>query len=164
MRTDSHPSDWDQVHLSDVADTFSGGTPNRQVDSFFGGDIPWIKSSEVNKDFINETEEYLTDLGLRSSSAKWVVPETPLVAMYGATAGQVSWLMIKATTNQAVLAVQSRDGSADSRWLYWALERNTGRMLASVQGSGQPNLSKSILDSLVLPPPPSQNRSRSPGS
>lgn len=109
----------------------------------------WVKSTEVNLRQISDTSEKLTQLGLKSSAAKWVRAQSPLVALYGATAGVVGWLNIPATTNQAVLAVQPQDGT-HARWLYWILKNSTRDILASVQGSGQPNLSKGTLDGTML--------------
>lgn len=145
---------WEEVQLGDVAETYAGGTPSRSIASNFGGGIPWVKSGELNADAIEATDETLTKAGLDRSSATWVPARTPLVAMYGATAGQVSWLAISATTNQAVLAALPKSmDDTDPRWLYWALRLASRQMLAGVQGSGQPNLSKRALDSLVLKRP-----------
>ena len=146
------PREWDCKELAELAATYAGGTPPRDIPGCFGGDIPWVKSAEVNRTSICATDERITELGLRRSSAKWVPPGTPLVAMYGATAGVVSWLAIRATTNQAVLAVVPNSGH-DGRWLYWALTFSARRLMASVQGSGQPNLSKSTIDALTLAVP-----------
>ena len=70
-----------------------------------------MKSGELRKPAIHSTEEHLSSLGLAASSAKWVPSRTPLIAMYGATAGCVSWLAIDATTNQAVLALVPRSAN-----------------------------------------------------
>jgi len=151
---DSNPASWDSLRLDELANCYAGGTPNRALASNFGGGIPWVKSGEVNADEIRETEETISLAGLSNSSARWVPPDTPLIAMYGATAGQVSWLKIPATTNQAVLAIEPTSALANARWLFWALKRAAPRMLASVQGSGQPNLSKKALDAFQLRRPP----------
>ncbi|WP_409275625.1 restriction endonuclease subunit S [Pseudomonas sp. KCJK9111] len=146
------PRKWSCRTLAHIANTYAGGTPSRDTPGFFGGDISWVKSTEVNRESISSTDEQITQLGLRNSSAKWVPADTPLIAMYGATAGVVSWLAIPATTNQAVLAAVPNTDQ-DGRWIYWALIWSAPRLLASVQGSGQPNLSKSTIDSLVLAVP-----------
>ena len=146
------PKDWDLKEIQEIAFTFAGGTPSRDIPGFFGGSIPWVKSTEVNQDSIDSTDEKITEFGLQNSSAKWVPPGTPLIAMYGATAGVVSWLNIRATTNQAVLALLPLENIAP-RWLYWALSFASKRILASVQGSGQPNLSKTNIDAILLAMP-----------
>jgi type I restriction enzyme, S subunit len=143
------PRGWETTSVDQVAETFAGGTPSRSNAEYYGGDIPWVKSSEINKREINRTEETLTQSGYQSSSAKWVPVETPLIAMYGATAGAVSWLRIKAVTNQAVLAVLPQSDT-NARWLYWELTFRSNQILARVQGSGQPNLSKTLIDNSLV--------------
>ena len=130
--------------------TYAGGTPSRAVESYYGGDIRWVKSTECNLPEIWETEEKLTATGLKSSSAKLVPENTTLIAMYGATAGVVSFLRVSATTNQAVLAVPGGANYSEKfihHWLIW----NREKLLFLAQGSGQPNLNKSMIDDLPLP-------------
>lgn len=151
------PRSWEALRVDEVSDTFSGGTPSRAVTGFYVGWVPWVKSAEVNKTIIEETEEHITERALAGSSAKWVPPKTALMAMYGATAGVVSWLAVRATTNQAVLALPPRSEQTNPRWLYWALRFGVPRILSTVQGSGQPNLSKSTIDAALLAcPDPSE--------
>lgn len=146
------PLGWEAKPIEALAETFAGGTPSRGNTSLFGGHIPWVKSTEVNLREITSTSETLTELGFKSSSTKWVNANRPLLALYGATAGVVGWLAVDATTNQAVLAFEPNE-NIDSRWLYWALTNSTNAIMASVQGSGQPNLSKSIIGRVLIPTP-----------
>jgi type I restriction enzyme S subunit len=143
------PKEWEVGRIIEVAETYAGGTPNRSNVAFYDGEIPWVKSSELNQVEIDRTEESITSLGYQSSSTKWVPPNTPLIAMYGATAGVVGWLSIQAVTNQAVLAVIP-SFNINSRWLFWELSFRSPKILASIQGSGQPNLSKSLIDSSLI--------------
>lgn len=147
------PREWIVKQLSEFCDTYAGGTPSRGMDAFFGGDIPWVKSSEVNLERIFVTKESLTQAGFNASSAKWIPAGTPLIAMYGATAGQVSWLDIRATCNQAVLAIVPSEKCANARFLFWSLKRVAPQIVKLATGSGQPNLSKAIIDrtSVALP-------------
>lgn len=147
------PKEWEIVKISSCSETFAGGTPSRGRLDYYGGSIPWVKSAEVNLDEIISTEETLTEKGHRFSSARWIEPNTALIAMYGATAGQVSWLTIRATANQAVLALPARESQTDPRWLYWAAKNAMPRIMASVQGSGQPNLSKGVIDKSIISRP-----------
>lgn len=141
----------------EVADAFAGGTPDRSNPAHFGGSIPWVKSGEVAGPPITETEETLTLEGLRSSSAKWCPAQASLVAMYGATAGQVGRLAIRATTNQAVLCVVAKD-QAEADFLYYALSAAVPSLLRQLQGSGQPNLNAAMIKKLALPWPDTQTR------
>ena len=143
-----------------IVDSYAGGTPNRSRDDYFGGDIPWVTSGEVNNPTIQSTIENITTSGFNSSSARWIPQNSILVALYGATAGQVSLLKIKATSNQAVLAVIPNKEETDTEFLYYSIVYNKEKLLFLAQGSGQPNLSKNIVDrlELLIPGLPAQRR------
>jgi type I restriction enzyme S subunit len=130
--------------------TYAGGTPSRANPNFFKGSVPWVKSTECNYREVNHTEEYISELALRQSSAKLVPVGSVLVAMYGATAGQISYLNIEAATNQAVLSIIPND-KYDSKFIYYWLNFCKERLIYLAQGSGQPNLNKGIVDSVGLP-------------
>ncbi len=137
---------WKKEHLKNILeDSYAGGTPNRSREDFYGGTIPWVTSGEVNQSKIIETNEYITDLGYKNSSAKMIPKNTVLLAMYGATAGQVSMLKIPATSNQAVLAIIPCK-ELDKNYLYHNLRYFKERILFSAQGSGQTNLSKELVE------------------
>ena len=99
-------SKWTTHALGEVVNTFSGGTPSRSKPEYFGGNIPWIKSGELNAGWVSQTSEHITEQGLKASSAKIVKPGTTLLALYGATAGVVGRTRIAAAINQAVLAIE----------------------------------------------------------
>lgn len=145
---------WKKVKLGEViVDSYAGGTPNRSRSDYFGGDIPWVSSGEVNNPEINSTLENISIEGLNNSSAKWIPENSILVALYGATAGQVSMLRIKATSNQAVLAVIPKADVADTMFLFYQIVYNKDNLLYLAQGSGQPNLSKNLVDGLEISVP-----------
>ncbi|KKG06140.1 restriction endonuclease subunit S [Methanosarcina mazei] len=151
------PKEWDVEILSKYTVTYAGGTPSRSRSDYFGGSIAWVSSSEVNNPKIYKTKETITQEGLDNSSAKWVKSGSVLIAMYGATAGKISRLFIDATTNQAVLAcMDNKDLRA--RYLYYIMFFLKDQILFKVQGSGQPNLSKDIIDKtlLLIPSPDEQ--------
>ena len=147
------------VTVADVAKVFAGGTPSRNKVSYYGGDVPWVKSGEVANSPITSTEEMLTPEGFAKSSAKWCEVGSTLVAMYGATAGKIGWLAIRAATNQAVLCVSAVD-PAHARFLYHALSAAAPNLMTRTQGSGQPNLNAAIVKSLRLPWPDALVRER----
>jgi type I restriction enzyme S subunit len=146
------PCDWDLALLGKQCRTYSGGTPSRTRREYFGGGIPWIKSGELNQTWIYSTEETLSESGARSSSAKYVEPNTLIYALYGATAGVVGVAKIKALINQAVLAIVPGD-RISSDYLFRYLEHNKGRILARYVQGGQPNLSAEIVKNLKIPVP-----------
>ncbi len=154
------PPNWKISRLGDkaIARTVSGGTPNRSISDYFGGDIPWVKSGELNDNYIRETEEKITQLGLKNSSAKIFPKETLLIALYGATAGKTAILKIEASANQAVCAIFPVNDSFDSGFLQYYLIYVRPQILNARSGGAQPNISQRVLSSLdvVLPPPPEQ--------
>lgn len=139
------PEGWDKIILGDYTISYAGGTPSRDNPEFYGGNIPWVSSGEVNQNYINETNEYITQKGLKFSSAKMILKNSILLALYGATAGQVSKLLINATANQAVLAINGNSELLND-YLYYCLNFNKDKILYLAQGSGQPNLSKALVD------------------
>ena len=153
---------WKTMKLGDlIIDSYAGGTPNRARDDYFGGDIPWVSSGEVNNPMINSTIENITQAGLNNSSARWIPENSILLALYGATAGQASMLKIRATANQAVLAIIPNNEVVDTQFLFYQIFHNKQNLLFLAQGSGQPNLSKSIVDRLDISYPeslPAQRR------
>jgi len=155
------PREWNVRKIGHLSGSFAGGTPSRSVPGSFGGGIPWVKSAEVGRrGGIYWTEETVGPRAMGTSSLKWVEAKTPLMAMYGATAGVVGWLGIRATTNQAVLALPPHTGVADARWMYWALSWRSDSIISLQQGSGQPNLSKSVIDAALLVLPSSLTEQR----
>jgi type I restriction enzyme S subunit len=143
-------SNWVKDKIGNVADSFAGGTPSRSRPDYFNGEIPWISSSEVNLPYIEDTKEKITELGLENSNAKWIPKNSVLVAMYGATAGVVSKLLINATSNQAVLALVPDKNKIDGGFLYYQVKQNKEGILFLAQGSGQPNLSKDLIDNYEI--------------
>jgi len=143
-------SEWKVEAIGNLVESFAGGTPSRARTDYFNGDIPWISSGEVNLPYITDTKEKITQLGLESSSAKWIPKNSVLVAMYGATAGVVSKLLINATSNQAVLALVPKKELIDIDFLYYQVKENKEEILYLAQGSGQPNLSKDLIDNFKI--------------
>lgn len=148
----AHQSPYPLLKLGELASTSSGGTPRREVGSFFGGSIPWVKSGELSNPIVESTEEFLTEEGLDNSSAKILNPGVVLLAMYGATAGAVSILGIPASTNQAICAIDAHD-RLDSIYLADYLRLIAPALLAKRIGGAQPNLTQDIIRNILIPVP-----------
>lgn len=148
---------WKTKTLGEIATFCSGGTPNRDRSDYFGGTIPWIKSGELNRDIITETEESITDLGLSNSSAKIIPAGTILIAMYGATAGVVAITNISAAINQAILAVKPTIPISIC-FLYNSIKNIMITAVNKYTQGGQPNFNSAIIKklSISLPPLPEQ--------
>mgnify|MGYP001271780080 CR=1 FL=1 len=143
-------SKWYKEKIGCLAETYAGGTPSRSNPEYFMGNIPWISSGELNQPRILQTNESITEEALNNSSAKWIPKNSVLIAMYGATAGQVSTNLIDATSNQAVLALIPDDELIDGEFLFYSLLNSKNDILFLTQGTGQPNLSKGLIDNFSI--------------
>ena len=116
-------SEWKKVKLSDVCfSAYSGGTPYRRNDEYYkNGLIPWLNTKEIIFNRIYKTENYITELGFKNSSAKWVPVNSVIIAMYGATAGRVAINKIPLTTNQACCNLIVDEKKADYRYIYYSI-------------------------------------------
>lgn len=138
------------VKLGDVAETSSGGTPQRGVGRFYGGKIPWVKSGELPDGIILETEESITDEGLSNSSAKLLPSGTLLIAMYGATVGKLGILGVPAATNQAVCAI-TPSSELDRDYLFYWLAKIRRSLVEASFGGAQPNISQTVVRNIEIP-------------
>ena len=147
------PEDWEVFQISEISDSYSGGTPSTVNKNYYGGSINWITSSELNQGVIRCTSECITELGLKHSSAKLIRPSTLLVAMYGATAGVAAISKISGAINQAVLAINLDENKSIAEYLinYW--RKNQAVIVSTYTQGGQPNLSGSIIKRIPVPLP-----------
>ena len=130
--------------------TKSGSTPSRtEIDYWKNGNIPWLKSGEVHNNVTVETEEYITKKATEETSAKLLPENTVLMAMYGVTAGEVGYLGIEATTNQAICGMIC-NSIEDATYLYFALLQNQKEISSLANGGAQNNLSKELIENLKL--------------
>ena len=147
-------SNFEMVRLGDLCKTSSGGTPLKSKSEYYeNGTIPWLKSGEVAQGFVHKSEEFITEAGLKYSSAKLFPIDTVLVAMYGATAGQVGVLKFEATTNQAVCGILP-NGNILPGFLYLVLKAKKEYLISLSSGGAQPNISQGIIKDLQIPLPP----------
>lgn len=130
--------------------TKSGTTPSRTENVYWkNGNIPWLKSGEVHNNITVETEEYITEKATEETSAKILPKNTVLMAMYGVTAGEVGYLAIEATTNQAICGMIC-NSIEDAAYLYFALLQNQNEISSLANGGAQNNLSKELIENLKL--------------
>jgi len=150
------PNGWEKGVVEDIAKVSSGGTPSRQNESYWlGGQVPWVTTTEVKLGIITNTEQKITEEGLKNSSAKLFPKDTILMAMYGQgkTRGQVAKLGIEASTNQACAALQLNEGfEVDYYYQYLISQYENIRDLAN--SGGQQNLSGGIIKGIHVPIPP----------
>lgn len=145
------PDDWTIMTVLEYAQSVkSGSTPSRTVNEYWtNGTIPWLKSGEVHNSITISTEEFITELGLQNSSTHILPPDTVLMAMYGVTAGEVGYLAVSATTNQAICGMLC-ENKARSAFLFFTLLYNQQHISRLSNGGAQDNLSKAFIESINL--------------
>lgn len=151
----TNPKGWNVSNIGALCSVLTGSTPSRQENSYFSGSIPWVKTTEVDGYIIKETEEYITEEGIRNSNCKLNPIGSIVLAMYGQgkTRGKVGILGIEAATNQAC-AVIHPSTNINMGYLYNYLKLSYETLRALGQGAGQPNLNLSIVKnfSVLMPP------------
>ena len=147
------PEGWRWVRLGDIAEWGSGGTPSRKIASYYRGNIPWLKTGDLNNGYIFSTEEHISEDALTHSSAKLFPVNTVIVAMYGATIGKVGILRIEAATNQACACGIPWQG-VNYKYLFYYIQSQADNFIRKSKGGAQPNISQNIIKKHVFPLPP----------
>ena len=147
------PDGWCWATVEQFASTASGGTPARREESYFGGDIPWVKSGELKDGPVLTSAETISDRGLAASSAKVFPAGTLCIALYGATVGKLGLLRMDAATNQAVCGILNPI-SVLPKYLYLSLRAIRPDLIQSGKGGAQPNISQQIVRQTVVAVPP----------
>lgn len=148
------------ARLGDLYKITSGGTPSRKhLEYYQNGTIPWVKTGDLKEKYLWTTDEKITEIGLKNSSARIYPQDTVLIAMYGATIGASSILKIEAATNQACAAFVKRDDIIPE-YLYAFLESQQSRFIKDAVGGAQPNISAGYLKKIEIPIPPLEEQRR----
>jgi len=151
---DGVPEGWEKGTVADFFNTTSGGTPSRKRPEFFEGDTNWVKTQELNEDFIFETEEKITTEALSKSSAKLFPSKTLLVSIYGGTnIGRTGILAMPSASNQACVALLPRHPSSNFIFAQLFLQNNRESLIGIAQGAAQTNISQQTLRkvSMIMP-------------
>ena len=147
-------SEWKKVKLGEICERVtSGGTPKANVSSYYNPPtIPWLKTKEVNYCRITETENYISEEGLKNSSAKLISPNSVIIAMYGQgdTAGRVAINKIPLATNQACCNLTIDKSKADYEFIYYQLCTLYDKLVSLKAGAAQPNLNARIIKNLEI--------------
>ena len=147
------PEGWEWQKLGDIGAWQSGATPNRLNKEYYGGDIPWLKTGDLNDGYIYEIPETITQKALEETSVKLNPAGSVLIAMYGATIGKVGILTFPATTNQACCACVDYQG-IDQLYLFYFLLSHKEEFIMLGGGGAQPNISKEKIVDTYVPVPP----------
>lgn len=137
----------------------SGGTPRSSVSSYYGGNIPWLRTQEVNFSEIWDTEIKITEEGLESSSAKYIPANCIIVAMYGATVGRVGINKIPLTTNQACANIEVNEEIALYRYVFHCLS-DLYQYIKSLGKGSQTNINVKVVRNIQIPIPPLSEQQR----
>ena len=139
--------------LGDVAKISSGGTPKTGVSEYYGGDIPWLRTQEINFRDIWDTEIKITSQGIKNSSAKIIPANCVIMAMYGATVGKVGINKIPLTTNQACANIYLNNEILNYRFIFHYLYHQY-KYIKSLGTGSQTNINAQIVKSIKIPLPP----------
>lgn len=137
----------------------SGGTPKSTISDYYNGGIPWLNTKEVHFNRIYETEKTISELGLHNSSAKWISSCCIIIAMYGATAGNVAINLAPLTTNQACCNLEIDETKADYRYIYYYLKGNYTKLSSLANGGAQQNLNTKLIKDFSIAVPSLQVQS-----
>ena len=153
------PESWEWVRLGNIGDWGSGATPNRTTSEYYNGNIPWLKTGDLNDNYITDIPETITELALAKTSVRLNPIGSVLIAMYGATIGKLGILKIPATTNQACCAcVPFTD--IYNEFLFYFLMSQKAAFVKRGEGGAQPNISKEKIVSTLMPLPPVAEQKR----
>uniref|UniRef100_Q47GH3 Restriction modification system DNA specificity domain n=1 Tax=Dechloromonas aromatica (strain RCB) TaxID=159087 RepID=Q47GH3_DECAR len=148
------PEGWKITSLGEAFNIVLGGTPSRNKSEYWDqGTIPWINSGKVNDLRITTPSEYITDLGLKKSAAKLMPAATTVIAITGATLGQVSYLCTEMSANQSVVGVFDASGKY-SEYIYRLIQNRIMAIIQHASGGAQQHINKEIVNDVVLVLPP----------
>ena len=152
------PKGWVWTTLGEIGSWQSGATPSRMNKDYYGGNIPWLKTGDLNDGTITYIPEYITQRALEETSVRLNPKGSILIAMYGATIGKIGILSFPATTNQACCACY--EYSINQMFLFYFLLANRENFIAMGGGGAQPNISKEKIISTNMPLPPLKEQER----
>ena len=152
------PEGWCLTILGSIGTWQSGATPSRLRKDYYGGNIPWLKTGDLNDGIITNIPEFITEKALKETSVKLNPTDSILIAMYGATIGKIGILSFPATTNQACCACL--DYKIDKMYIFYFLLSNRINFVSRGGGGAQPNISKEKIVNTTFPLPPLAEQKR----
>mgnify|MGYP004468506983 CR=1 FL=1 len=147
------PDSWCWARLGTIGDWGAGATPSRSNPEYYNGNIPWIKTGELNDGYIYSSEETITEQALQKCSLRYNKIGDVLIAMYGATIGKLAIAGVELTTNQACCACTPYKGLSNI-YLFYFLKEEKDRFIKLGAGGAQPNISREKIVNYLIPIPP----------
>ena len=152
------PEGWEWTRMGNIGEWGSGSTPQRGNSTYYGGDIPWLKTGELNDGIVYDTIEKITHKALKECSLRLNKVGDVLIAMYGATIGKVAIAGIDLTTNQACCGCTPV--LLYNEYLFYFLMASKVDFIKKGEGGAQPNISREKLVSHLMPIPPIEEQRR----
>jgi len=143
------PEGWEVKKVSELFNVTLGGTPLRDKSEYWSGEIPWINSGEVNKLRIVEATEHITDEGLRKSNARLMNVGTTVLAITGATLGQVSRLEIESSANQSVVGIYDEENKLNE-YMFLYIKSNIMDLILGASGGAQQHINKQMVENYKI--------------
>ena len=153
------PESWAWERVGNVGSWSAGATPSRTISEYYGGNIPWLKTGDLNDGFVSEVPEHISELALQKTSVRLNPVGSVLMAMYGATIGRLGILETPMTTNQACCACIPFDGIYN-KYLFYFLMGNRKNFIKMGEGGAQPNISKDKIVNYPIAIPPLAEQKR----
>ncbi len=153
------PETWIWVRVGNIGVWRSGATPSRTVSEFYGGNIPWLKTGDLNDGYIDDVPEHITELAIIKTSVKLNPTGSILMAMYGATIGRLGIINKPMTTNQACCACIPFEGIYNLYVFYFLMAQRSS-YIKMAEGGAQPNISKKKIINSLIPLPPYKEQKR----
>ncbi|MCI6156514.1 MAG: restriction endonuclease subunit S, partial [Peptoniphilaceae bacterium] len=153
------PDGWAWARLGNIGEWKAGATPNRKCLEYYNGDIPWVKTGDLNDDYIKEIPETITKKALKETSVSIIPKDTVLIAMYGATIGKLGITTCDVTTNQACCACCNLKG-VNKKFLFYFLMQHKSNFISMGFGGAQPNISKEKIVQVIIPVPPIEEQNK----
>ncbi|MBS5334741.1 MAG: restriction endonuclease subunit S [Firmicutes bacterium] len=153
------PDGWAWARLGNIGEWKAGATPNRKCLEYYNGDIPWVKTGDLNDDYIKEIPETITKKALKETSVSIIPKDTVLIAMYGATIGKLGITTCDVTTNQACCACCNLKG-VNKKFLFYFLMQHKSNFISMGFGGAQPNISKEKIVQVIIPIPPIEEQNK----
>lgn len=153
------PESWEWMRVGEVGSWSAGATPSRQHPVYYEGNIPWLKTGDLNDGYIVDIPEFVGEIALEKTSLRLNPIGSVLMAMYGATIGKLGILEIEATTNQACCACIPYS-CVMNKYLFYYLMSQRRNYIKMGAGGAQPNISKEKIVISLIPLPPLEEQHR----
>ena len=152
------PNNWTWARMGQVGDWGAGSTPQRGNQDYYGGNILWLKTGELNNDIVYDTEEKITQRAFQDCSLRMNKTGDVLIAMYGATIGKLAIVGKELTTNQACCGCTPY--VVYNWFLFYFLMASRDSFIKKGEGGAQPNISRVKLVEHLIPLPPLNEQKR----